>query len=45
MNNDEIIANVAISKGLLTPDEINELLEAGKEIPEGKERDPCQICG
>ena len=33
MNNDEIIANVAISKGLLTPDEINDLLEAGKEIP------------
>ena len=33
MNNDEIIANVAISKGLLTPDEINNLLEAGKEIP------------
>lgn len=33
LNNDEIIANVAISKGLLTPDEINDLLEAGKEIP------------
>ena len=33
MNNDEIIANVAISKGLLTPGEINDLLEAGKEIP------------
>lgn len=33
MNNDEIIANVAISKGLLTPDEINDLLESGKEIP------------
>lgn len=33
MTNEQIIANVAISEGIYTEEEINEMLEAGKEIP------------
>lgn len=33
MTNEEIIADVAISEGLYTEEEVNEMLEEGRELP------------
>jgi len=33
MTNEQIIANVAISEGIYTEEEVNNMIEVGKEIP------------